>query len=148
MAISDHLAAREIVRAIIGDFTGRRGLRQEWEQIDLEIREEIEKAWIAAAIAVLEGDRDDEEPEPERRARVEFGPGKTKYGPGVNINLTGDEVAVAIDAYLVAHGIHVNGSRTITVNGELCRVGRVYVDPSGFVIADGKKFSGRGGESR
>ena len=75
---------------------------------------------------------------------VKYGNGKTKYGPGVSITLTGDEVATAIDAYLVAHGIHVSGPRTIQVNGELCREGSVYVDPSGFVIADGEKYSGRG----
>ena len=73
-----------------------------------------------------------------------YGAGRTKYGPGVSIDLTGVEVATAIDAYLTAHGIHVNGARTITVNGELCEAGNVYVDPSGFVIYDGKKLSGRG----
>lgn len=76
--------------------------------------------------------------------RVHYGRGKTEYGPGVSINLTGDEVATAIDAYLVAHGIHVNGPRTVTVNGSLCKRGEVYIDPSGFVIADGEKLSGRG----
>ena len=72
------------------------------------------------------------------------GKGKTEYGPGVQINLTGDEVAIAIDAYLVARRVVVRGPRTITVNGELCKSGSVYVDPSGFVIADGCKMSGRG----
>ena len=76
---------------------------------------------------------------------VKYGEGKTKYGPGVSIDLDGAEVATAIDAYLVAHGIHVSGPRTISVNGELCENGKVYVDPSGFVIANGKKLSGRGG---
>ncbi len=76
--------------------------------------------------------------------KIKYGNGKTQYGPGVSINLTGDEVATAIDAYLVAHGIYVNGPRTITVNGELCDKGHIYVDPSGFVIANGEKFSGRG----
>ena len=75
---------------------------------------------------------------------VKHGKGKTQYGPGVSIELTGDEVAVAIDAWLVAHGVHVSGPRTITVNGELCNDGEVYVDPSGFVIAGGEKVSGRG----
>jgi hypothetical protein len=79
-----------------------------------------------------------------RTMRVKYGDGPTEYGPGVSIELTGDEVATAIDAYLVAHGIHVDGPRTITVNGKLCREGNVYVDPSGFVIADGEEFSGRG----
>lgn len=75
---------------------------------------------------------------------VKHGKGTTQYGPGVSIELTGDEVATAIDAYLVAHGVHVDGPRTITVNGELCSEGHVYVDPSGFVITDGEKLSGRG----
>lgn len=75
---------------------------------------------------------------------VKHGDGQRKYGPGVSIELTGDEVATAISAWLVAHGVHVNGPRTVTVNGELCTSGRVYVDPSGFVIADGVKISGRG----
>lgn len=78
--------------------------------------------------------------------KVKFGKGKTEYGPGVEINLTGDEVATAIDAYLVAHGVYVSGPRTITVNSELCKKGRVYVDPSGFIISSGKKWDGRTGK--
>jgi hypothetical protein len=68
-----------------------------------------------------------------------------QYGPGVSVvELTGDEVATAIDAWLVAHGVHVDGPRTITVNGKLCESGHIYVDPSGFVISDGVKTSGSG----
>lgn len=76
--------------------------------------------------------------------RVRYGEGKTEYGPGVIISLTGDEVAVAIDAYLVAHGVCVRGPRTVMVNGEMCDTGHIYVDPSGFVIFRGKKLSGCG----
>lgn len=76
--------------------------------------------------------------------RVSYGKGQTKYGPGVSINLTGDEVATAIEAYLTAHGIHISGPRTITVNESLCKFGEVYVDPSGFAIADGVKWEGKG----
>lgn len=77
--------------------------------------------------------------------KVKYGEGRTKYGPGVHIELTGDEVATAIDAWLTAHNVYVSGPRTISVNGALCEAGRVYVDPSGFVItAEGWKFSGRG----
>lgn len=65
---------------------------------------------------------------------IKHGIGKTKYGPGVSIELTGCEVATAIDAWLAAHGVHVAGPRTVTVNGMLCRRGNIYVDPSGFVI--------------
>lgn len=78
---------------------------------------------------------------------VNFGRGKTEYGPGVSIELTGSEVATAIDAWLVAHGVHVRGPRTIRVNGELCELGEIYVDPSGSVVADGKHFQGRGPDS-
>lgn len=75
---------------------------------------------------------------------VRFGNGPTQYGPGVNIELTGDEVANAIETWLVAHNVHVGGARTITVNGDLCEAGRVYVDPGAFVMVDGKRWNGRG----
>lgn len=76
--------------------------------------------------------------------KIDYGKGKTPYGPGVSIQLTGDEVAIAIDAWLVAHRVHVSGPRTITVNGELCDSGEIYVDPSGFVIYEGAKVYGHG----
>lgn len=80
---------------------------------------------------------------------IKYGNGPTQYGPGVNIELTGDEVAAAILAYLVARGVHVSGPRSVVVNGHLCATGRVYVDPEGFVIGpEGEKFPGRGAESR
>lgn len=75
---------------------------------------------------------------------IKYGDGKTEWGPGVSIGLTGDEVAIAIDAWLVAQRVHVCGPRTVTVNGALCGKGEVYVDPSGFVVADGEKYLGRG----
>lgn len=58
---------------------------------------------------------------------IKKGNGPTEYGPGVQINLTGDEVATAIMAYLVAHGVYIHGPRTISVNGELCQEGGVYI---------------------
>jgi len=75
---------------------------------------------------------------------ISYGDGSTEYGPGVSIDLTGSEVAEAIDAWLVAHGVYVQGPRTITTNGEICERGHIYVDPSGFVMDGDKKFSGRG----
>jgi hypothetical protein len=75
---------------------------------------------------------------------IRHGEWTTEFGPGVSIDLTGDEVATAISAYLVAHSVYVDGPRTITVNGNLCEIGHVYVDPSGCVIADGRRLSGRG----
>lgn len=75
---------------------------------------------------------------------IEKGNSRSEYGRGVNIHLTGDEVAMAIIAYLAAHGVHINGPRTVTVNEDLCRSGSVYIDPSGFCIdRDGKKWDGR-----
>lgn len=76
--------------------------------------------------------------------KIIYGDGQTKYGPGVSIKLTGDEVATAIDAWLVAHNVYVSGPRTITVNNEFCETGEIYVDPSGFVITNGEKLSGQG----
>ena len=76
--------------------------------------------------------------------KIRYGDGLTKYGPGITINLSGSEVATAIDAFLVAHGIAVRGPRTISVNEDLCRVGEIYVDPSGFIVSDGVKWDGRG----
>jgi hypothetical protein len=77
--------------------------------------------------------------------KIKYGKGTSEYGPGVLIKLSGVDIAKAISAYLVAHGVYVTGPRTVTVNGCLCEKGRVYVDPSGYVItAAGKKMSGRG----
>lgn len=77
---------------------------------------------------------------------IKYGEYKTIYGTGVVINLTGEEVATAIQSYLVAHNVHISGASTTRVNRQFIEGGRVYVDPSGFVIADGEKFSGRGYE--
>ena len=73
---------------------------------------------------------------------VKYGEGKTKFGSGVDILLSGEEVARAIESYLMAHNIHIYGPRTFKVNNELCVSGSVYVDPSGQVYKDGKRFSG------
>lgn len=57
--------------------------------------------------------------------RVRYGDGKTEYG----------------------HRVHISGPRTTKVNGSLCKTGRIYVDPSGFVInQEGERLSGRGKE--
>lgn len=37
---------RRILFAIVRDFTDRRGLRHAWEQIDLDIQEEILETWL------------------------------------------------------------------------------------------------------
>lgn len=78
--------------------------------------------------------------------KIGYGAGNTEYGPGVSIELSGDEVATAIDAYLVARGVCVRGPRTVKVNGDLCSTGRIYVDPAGSVVVKGIRYSGRGPE--
>ena len=78
--------------------------------------------------------------------KIRKGGGTTTYGPGVEINLTGNEVAHAIDVFLYAQGIYVGGSRTIRVNGELCKSGKVYVDPGAKVFHKGKEVDGRTGK--
>ena len=45
--------ARAIVRGIIKDFTDRRGLRQEWEQIDDQVQAEIIIRWREIARDIL-----------------------------------------------------------------------------------------------
>ena len=79
---------------------------------------------------------------------IRYGDGTTKFGPGVNIDLSGEEIAIAINAYLVAHDVYIHGPRTIKVNGELIEDGYVYIDPSGYAISKGFKFSGRGPYSK
>ena len=77
--------------------------------------------------------------------KIKYGEGRTEFGPGVSVHLTGDEVATAVMAYLVAHGVHVSGARTVFVNNELCTAGEVFVDPMGFIVApEGTRYSGRG----
>lgn len=74
--------------------------------------------------------------------QVKRGEGKTLYGSGIAIDFTADEIATAIDAYLVAHNVIVSGPRTITINGRLIKDGLMYVDPSGSVINNDEKISG------
>lgn len=77
---------------------------------------------------------------------VSIAKGTSEYGPGVRITLDGNAVARAIDHWLHAQGIYITGSRTISLDGELLqdRDAHIYVDPSGFVMAGGKRFNGRG----
>lgn len=50
MSEIDRAQAKAIVKAIIADLTGRRGLRQEWDQIDDDVKREIRDTWIALVI--------------------------------------------------------------------------------------------------
>lgn len=46
-------ASRKIVKAIERDFSDRRGLRQEWEQIDDDIKKDIRKTWRTIVALIL-----------------------------------------------------------------------------------------------
>jgi len=75
---------------------------------------------------------------------ITYGAGKTTYGPGVQIDLPGDEVAMAIYTYLTAHRMRITGAAIIRVNDELIDRCSIYVDPSGSVMSNGKKWTGCG----
>ncbi len=64
---------------------------------------------------------------------------KLEYGTssGVLIELTGDEVTLAILEYLVSQGVKIAGTPTVNVNGVLCSGVDVFVDPSGDVTLNG-----------
>lgn len=77
---------------------------------------------------------------------ITHGQGETKYGPGVDIKLTGKELVLAITTYLTAHDIHIAGARTFSVNGsQMCRDATVHVDPAGSVYAPDGTYRGSGG---
>ena len=42
---------QKIVSAIVEDLSDRRGLRQEWEQIDEEIQAEIKQTWAGIILS-------------------------------------------------------------------------------------------------
>lgn len=66
---------------------------------------------------------------------IHHGTGATAYGPGVDIHLTAEDVALAILEFVEVRGVTINGPRTITFNGEPCRSATIYVDPSGTVVS-------------
>ena len=78
--------------------------------------------------------------------KVRQGEGTTEFGRGVFVELSGDELATAIDAYLVAHHVYVIGPRTIRIGGRLPADTSIYVDPEGSVIFEEERYSGRTGE--
>ena len=48
-------AAKKATAKIVADLTDRRGLRQEWEGIDDDIRAEIVAQWEAIIVREIEG---------------------------------------------------------------------------------------------
>jgi len=78
--------------------------------------------------------------------KIKEGQGTTEFGKGINIKLTEIDIALAIYAYLVANDVHIEGAATIRLGGELISKGSIYVDPSGSVISNGKRYCGRTGK--
>ncbi len=78
--------------------------------------------------------------------KIDYGSGKTEFGTGVQIDLNGTDLYCAINAYLAAKGVYIDGPRTIRINGEILTetTASIYVDPSGFVRKKEKEYSGRG----
>lgn len=64
---------------------------------------------------------------------IRTGSGSMVHGPGIEIHLTGNEVAHAIDEYLENRNIIIKGSRTIKYYGTLLSDFQIYVDPSAKV---------------
>ena len=65
---------------------------------------------------------------------------KIQKNTGVEIILSGEEVATAIMTYLTAKRVYISGPITIRVNGELCKEGSVFIDPSGLCVHKGKRI--------
>lgn len=76
--------------------------------------------------------------------KIRHGDGTTEYGPGVLIEMSGNDVARAIDNWLYDQGVAVRGARTIRIGGELCKPATIYVDPSGYVSHGDCQWDGRG----
>lgn len=75
---------------------------------------------------------------------IKFGNKETKDGSGVRIELSGNAIAKAINKWLADQNIYIYGPRTMTVNGDLCDFGHIYVDPPGWIVSNGEKISGEG----
>lgn len=71
---------------------------------------------------------------------IKFGEDKTGFGPGVYVNLDEEDVWKAVQSYLMAHDVIIFGSQT---HLDLKPVS-IYVDPTGNVMNDGTRYTGRG----
>jgi hypothetical protein len=47
--------AKKVVSAIVEDIEDRRGLRQEWENIDSDIQKEIKEEWAKLVLYIIDG---------------------------------------------------------------------------------------------
>lgn len=60
----------------------------------------------------------------------------------ITIQITGEEIAQALDDFLRRRGVEIQGPRTVRVDGELAQHATAYVivDPSGSVKINGTQF--------
>lgn len=54
MKMDANQAATIAVQQIVADLSDRRGLRQAWESIDDDIRDEIREGWVATIARAIE----------------------------------------------------------------------------------------------
>lgn len=69
----------KIVDGIIADLSDRRGLRHEWEAIDLPIRDEIRDRWIGIAEAAIQGACTGQQAMPEPSAEEQRAEWRRRY---------------------------------------------------------------------
>lgn len=56
MTLHSFDTAERIVSAIVSDLTGRKGLGDEWDQIDPDIVDEIQSKWVELARGEIRAD--------------------------------------------------------------------------------------------
>ena len=78
--------------------------------------------------------------------KIKKGKGTSECGAGIDIQITGNELAHAIHTFLYSKNVYIDGASTVRVNGEMCESASVYVDPSGSVIKNGVRRNGRTGK--
>lgn len=76
--------------------------------------------------------------------KIRHGDGQTDHGPGVLIELSAEEVVLAIHAWLIDNRIGIEGPRTVKVNGGVVQHASVYVEPSGKVYTPTGPLMGHG----
>ena len=59
--------------------------------------------------------------------------GSDKDNPGVRIDLTPEEVCLAVEAFLVSNGVFIRGPRRVTVNSTTVHNASVSVEDTGSV---------------
>lgn len=75
---------------------------------------------------------------------VGYGKVLTEAGPGIRVQLTSQEVEIAIRCYLTAHCLQLHGDYKITIDNAPVGDAEILVEPAGYVVVRGKKMCGGG----